>query len=209
MADEDIKDVNHIAPFENFVQEGLDYIPSEVFKDGSNFNTLISLFLRRLQEIDEKLVGLAEKRTLLNAVGSNLDELGNQLGIYRNGLEDPEYRAVIMIMTGSNTKSGTRQDIISILKQLFGDEGVTTYKGFNYRMDINIFNTCVSVRDILSQMLDILPLVTHLRVVESNGYPFAFYGDEQSIGFSSVGDDNRWGAGGCSSLTYTSDEENN
>lgn len=209
MADEDsqVKDVNHIHPLPDFVRGGFDYLPSDIFKDKENFNTVLRILLERLESMDQKMVELAELRTTLNATDENLDEIGKQLGIYRNGLNDPEYRAVILILTGNNAKSGTRSDIIATLKQLFGDEGVTTYKGYNYRLDINVFNTCMEIPDILPQIIDMLPLVTHLRLVENQGYPFGMEGDEQAFGFSSVYDSNRQGAGGLSTLIYVSDDE--
>lgn len=202
-----LKDVNHIHPLPNFVQDGFDYLPSGIFDDKENFQKTLRILLERLEFIDKKMVELAEKRTTLNAEDAILDEIGRQLGIYRNGLNDPEYRAVIMILTGNNSKSGTRADIISTLKQLFGDEGVTTYKGYNYRLDINVFNTCMEITDILPQILDMLPLVTHLRVVENQGYPFGMEGDAQAFGFASVYDTERTGAGGMSTLIYVSDDE--
>jgi|AGFT01.1.fsa_nt_gi hypothetical protein len=202
-----LKDVNHIHPLPDFVKGGVDYLPSGIFDGKENFQTVLRILLERLEFIDKKMVELAELRTTLNAEDFNLDEIGRQLGIFRNGLNDPEYRAVIMILTGNNSKSGTRADIISTLKQLFGDDGVTTYKGYNYRLDINIFNTCMEVTDILPQILDMLPLVTHLRVVENQGYPFGMQGDAQAFGFASVYDDNRTGAGGMSTLIYVSDDE--
>lgn len=202
-----LKDVNHIHPLPNFVQDGFDYIPSDIFDGKDNFQTTLRILLERLEFIDKKMVELAELRTTLNAEDAILDEIGRQLGIYRNGLNDPEYRAVIMILTGTNSKSGTRADIISTLKQLFGDDGVTTYKGHNYRLDINIFNTCMEVTDILQQIVEMLPLVTHLRVVENDDYPFGFEGDAQAFGFASVYDTERYGAGGMSTLIYVSDDE--
>lgn len=208
MAEEIIKkDINHIHPLPDFVKGGFDYLPSGVFDNKDNFQGVLKILLERLEFIDKKLVDLAEMRTVLNAEDYNLDEIGQQLGIYRNGLNDPEYRAVITILTGNSAKSGTRGEIIATLKQLFGEDGVTTYKGHNYRLDINIFNTCMEVTDILPQILEMLPLVTHLRMVESEGYPFGMEGDLQAFGFSSVFDDDRTGAGGMSTLVYVSDDE--
>lgn len=202
-----LKDVNHIHPLPDFVQGGFDYLPSGIFDGKENFEKTLRILLERLEYIDKKMVELAELRTTLNAEDAILDEIGRQLGIYRNGLNDPEYRAVIMILTGNNSKSGTRADIIATLKQLFGEDGVTTYKGYNYRLDINIFNTCMEVTDILPEIIDMLPLVTHLRVVENQGYPFGFTGDAQAFGFASVYDEERTGAGGLPTLVYVSDDE--
>lgn len=203
----ELKDVNHIHPLPDFVQGGIDYIPSDIFQNKENALSLITIFLERLREMDLRLVEMAEMRTVLMAEGENLDEIGRQLGIYRNGLNDPEYRAVIIILTGNNSKSGTREDVIATLRQLFGENGATVYKGYNYRVDINIFNTCMEVTDILPQIIDMLPLVTHLRVVENNGYPFGFEGDNEAFGWSSVWDEERDpGAGGMASLVFVSED---
>lgn len=208
MAEEIVKkDVNHIHPLENFVQGAVDYLPSDVFQTKEDFMKIFKIFMERLEFADKKLVEVAEYRTLALAEAENLDELGRQEGIYRNGLNDPEYRAVIMILTANNSKSGTRPEVIATLKQLFGEEGVSTYKGDNYRVDINIYNSCIEVEQILDEIIDMLPLVTHLRVVESEGYPFGFDGDDQAFGFASVFDQNRTGVGGVASLIYVSDDE--
>lgn len=202
-----LKDVNHIHPLPDFVEGGLAYLPYGNLDDKENFVKIMKIFLDRLSFVDQKMVELAEMRTLLNAENENLDEIGRQLGILRNGLEDPEYRAVITILSGGNAKSGTRTDIISTLRQIFGDDNFTTYKGYNYRFDINVYDSCMEVMDILPQILEMLPLVTHLRLVEADGYPFGFEGDKQSFGWASVHDDIRNGAGGMASLTYTSEQE--
>ena len=207
MADE-LKDVNHILPLPDFVKGGLDYLPSGAFEQAVNTMRVIEIFLGRYEDIDKGMVNLAQGRTILNAEGRILDEIGEQHGIFRNGLNDPEYRAVIIILTGNNAKSGTRGEIISTLFQIFGEDGVSTYKGNNFRIDINVYNTCVELSMIIPQILEMLPLPTHLRVVESNGYPFAFSGDNQSFGFSSVFDEDRTtGPGGFASLIYVSDDE--
>lgn len=203
----EIVDVNHIHPLEDFVQGGLDYLPSGVFEEKENILKLFQIFLERLKVVDEKMVELAEMRTLINAEGVNLDEIGTQLGIYRNGLNDPEYRAVIMILSGTLAKYGTRPNLISTLTQLFGVDGFATYKGYNYRIDINIFNSCMEVEDILAQIIDMLPLVTHLRITENEGYPFGMEGDSQAFGWGSVWDERIDGAGGMASLVYMSEDE--
>lgn len=202
-----LKDVNHIHPLENFVLGGEAYLPSEILTDKPRFMALLDLYLQRLKEIDEKGVALAEGRLLLNATGLNLDEIGQQVGIYRNGLEDPEYRAVITILRGSASKSGTRSEIISTLQQIFGVDNFNTYKGENYRVDINIFDACFEITSVIQEILDMLPLPTHLRMTESNdfGQPFGFDGEHYSIGFGSVHDDKQTGAGGLAHELYASD----
>lgn len=206
MAEEAVKDINHIHPLPDFVQGGLDYLPSEFLDDRFNFINTLTIFLERLKAVDEAAIVLAEKRTLLTAEGVNLDEIGQQAGIYRNGLGDNEYRAVIMILSGNTAKSGTRDDVIGTLKQIFGEEGFTTWKGHNYRFDINVTSSCFDIDDVISQIVDMMPLTTHLRVVESMGQAFGFNNDSGTAGFGSVSRPSVAGNGGIASVVYTSDD---
>lgn len=200
-----VKDVNHIHPLPDFVQGGLDFLPSDFLDDKERFVKTLTIFLERLKDVDEAMVTLAEYRTVAMAEGLNLDEIGEQLGVFRNGLTDQEYRAVIMILSGTSAKNGTRGEIIGTLKQIFGDEGFTTWKGHNYRVDINITNACFDVKNIMDQIIDMMPLPTHLRVVESEGNAFGFEGDAETAGFSSEREIRDRGVGGIAGLVYTSD----
>lgn len=202
-----LPDVNHIHPLPNFIQGALDRLPSEFLSDKENFTKFLSVFLERLKAIDLAFVELAEYRTLQLAEGLNLNEIGEQMGIYRNGLADPEYRAIIMILSGGAAKHGTRPELISTLTQLFGQGNYATWKGDNYRFDINLYDTCIEVDQVMEQLLDILPLVTHLRITENEGYPFGFGGDEQSFGFGSIYDKQHTAAGGLAGNVYVSDDE--
>jgi hypothetical protein len=203
----ELKDVNHIHPLPDFVQGGKDFLPSGFLDDKENFITFLEIFVKRLKNIDDAMVGMAEGRTVLTATGANLDEIGRQIGIERNGLEDNDYRAVIMILSASSRTSGTRPEIIASLNQLFGEGNFRTWKGENYRFDINISNSCFDVMNVISEILDMLPMPTHLRVVESDGMSFGFDGDSDSVGFGSDNDIPSYG-GGIASEIYVSDDEN-
>ena len=207
MADQ-LKDVNHIHPLDNFVEGGVALLPSEFLTDKEKFMKLLTLYLDRLKQIDQIWVNLAEQRLLQNATGLNLDELGQQLGVFRNGLEDNDYRAVIMILTGSNSTSGTRPELIGALTQLFGQGNFETWKGDNFRFDINIFNSCFDVGNVIDEILDMLPLVTHIRITESDGIPFGFDDDAESVGFGSVHDEEQFGVGGLATELYVPPYDN-
>lgn len=204
----DLPDVNHIHPLPDFVQGGKDFLPSGFLDDKTNFIALLDVFLERLKTLDDISVDMAEGRLLVNATGVNLDEIGTQMGIERNGLEDNDYRAVIMIMASASRTSGTRSELIASLNQIFGEDNFKTWKGENYRFDINIFDACFDVLNVLPQILDMLPMPTHLRVTENDGIPFGFEGDNASVGFSSVADPVTTGTGGIASQIYVSDDEN-
>jgi hypothetical protein len=208
MAEPDsVRDVNHIQILEDFVQDGIDYLPGDFLKQKENFVKFLTLYLNRLETIDKMMVNLSEGRLIANATNVTLDEIGRRLGVERNGLTDDSYRASIMILLASSAKHGTRPEVIGTLGKLFGEGNFKTWKGDNYRADILVMNTCFPIEDLLEEIKDILPLPTHLRLVESQGRPFGFSG-KNSVGFSSVTNSTSTTRGGIARLVYTSDEEN-
>lgn len=205
------KDVNHIKPLENFVQEGLDYLPGDFMKERENLVRFLTIYLRRLADLDVALVNLAEGRLLSNAVGVNLDEIGEQYGVERDGMSDTNYRIMITILLATSAKHGTREDVIDTLAQLLGYGNFSTWKGDNHRVDINVSKVCFDLRSTAEEIEDMLPLPTHLRLTESQSAPFGFNGDKWAGGFSSVGDtvgeEPKEGDGGWASIVYTSDAD--
>lgn len=203
-----LKDVNHIHVLPDFVQEGIDYLPGEFLKEKTNLVRFLTIYLERLKALDEMWVKLSEGRMLQNATGVNLDEIGNQVGVDRDGLSDINYRAIMIILLASAAKHGTRPEVINTLDQLFGTGNFTTYKGDNYRFDINVSKTCFEIDTALHEIQDMLPLPTHLRLTETTGMGFGFKGDNFSGGFGSIHQDSRTGDGGLAHLIYVSDDEN-
>lgn len=203
----ELKDVNHIQPLPNFVEGGLDYLPGEFLRQKENLVKFLTVYLKRMKDLDDMWVKLAEGRLLQNAEGDNLDEIGRQVGISRDGLSDQNYRAIITILLSSAAKHGTRPEVIQTLTQLFGEDNFTTWKGDNFRFDINISKTCFDLITAIPEILDMLPLVTHLRMTESYGYAFGFKGDSKSVGYGSVHNSGT-GLGGYSQVIYVSDSEN-
>ena len=205
------KDVNHIKPLDNFVQGGIDYLPGDFMKEKENLVKFLTIYLQRLANLDLSLVNLAEGRLLNNAAGINLDEIGEQYGLERNGMSDTNYRAIITILLATSARYGTREDVIGTLAQLFGYGNFSTWKGGNYRVDINVNKTCFDLESTIDEIEDMLPLPTHLRLTESYGVPFGFNGDNTAEGFSSVADtihgEPGEGNGGWASIVYTPDGE--
>lgn len=205
---ETLIDVNHIHPLKDFVQGGLDYLPGDFLKERKNLVTFLTIYLDRLRLIDEMLVNLAEGRLLANASYLNLDEIGRQIGVERNGMDDDSFRAQITILLASASKHGTRPEVTETLRQVFGDNNFRIYKGDNFRIDIHILDSCFEIADLLPEILDMLPLPTHLRFVKSVGRAFGFTGDAKASGFSSFGVEPTTVQGGLAGMVYTSDTEN-
>ncbi|QDB73994.1 hypothetical protein [Aeromonas phage 4L372D] len=183
----ELKNVDHIQIKESFVQEGLDYLPEALQKP--NIQKILQIDLDRWKLIDDTLYQLAVRRLLSEASGVYLDDIGARFQIYRNGLDDDDYRATLFLKTGEAQKHGTRPDIINVLYQLLGNESVFTYKGDKYRFDIAIGSPCFNLATTADDIAGLMPLITDLRVVDGVGIPFVFDGDDDGGGFG-FSDDN-------------------
>lgn len=174
-------DVDHIKIKEDFVSEGLNYLPEVLQKP--NITNVLQIDLDRWKVIDDTLYYLAVNRLLATATGVYLDDIGARFQIYRNGLDDENYRATLFLKTGEAQKHGTRPDIISVLKQLLGPESIFTWKGDNYRFDVAVTSPCFDLATTGEDIAALMPLITNLRVVDGIGIPFVFDGDEDGEGF--------------------------
>lgn len=182
----ELKNVDHIQIKENFVQEGLDYLPEALQKP--NIQKILQIDLERWKVIDDTLYQLAIRRLLSEATGVYLDDIGARFQIFRNGLDDNDYRATLFLKTGEAQKHGTRSDIINVLYQLLGTESVFTWKGDKYRFDIAISSPCFNLSTTAEDIAALMPLITNLRIVDGIGVPFVFDGDDDGEGFG-ISDD--------------------
>lgn len=182
----ELKDVDHIQIKENFVKEGLDYLPEALQKP--NIQKILQIDLERWKVIDDTLYQLAIRRLLSEATGVYLDDIGARFQIFRNGLDDNDYRATLFLKTGEAQKHGTRSDIINVLYQLLGTESVFTWKGDKYRFDVAISSPCFNLATTSEDIAALMPLITNLRIVDGIGTPFVFDGDTDGEGFGISGD---------------------
>ena len=70
-------DSNFIKPLDSFVSEVINYLPDYLRKD--NLVKFMTVFLDRLEALDNSFIQLAEYRLLVNAQGVVLDDIGTQM----------------------------------------------------------------------------------------------------------------------------------
>lgn len=182
----ELRNVDHIQIKENFVQEGLDYLPEALQKP--NIQKVLQIDLDRWKVIDDTLYQLAVRRLLTEATGIYLDDIGARFQIFRNGLNDDDYRATLFLKTGEAQKHGTRSDIIGVLYQLLGTDSVFTWKADKYRFDVAISSPCFNLATTADDIAALMPLITDLRIVDGIGIPFVFDGDSDGEGFGITDD---------------------
>jgi hypothetical protein len=93
----------------------------EQFKDKQRFEDLLKSYLAEVQAVEDAAWQLYLDRAIDNAIGVQLDKLGEVLLQPRFGLGDPEYRVLLKARVLVLRSSGTADELIGILQQVLGD----------------------------------------------------------------------------------------
>ena len=199
-------DSNFIKPLDSFVSEVINYLPDYLRKD--NLVKFMTVFLDRLEALDNSFIQLAEYRLLVNAQGVVLDDIGTQMGLYRNGQSDDDFRTILLIRQASAGKGGTRPQVEEALQNLFSATNWSLYKGTNYRIDLYASSPCSDLVNISEDIVETFPIMTQLRIVETDylNMGFGFEGDEDAGGFGSSNDESASEAGMLLKVVYVTDK---
>lgn len=199
-------DSNFIKPLDSFVSEVINYLPDYLRKD--NLVKFMTVFLDRLEALDNSFIQLAEYRLLVNAQGVVLDDIGTQMGLYRNGQSDDDFRTILLIRQAAAGKGGTRPQVEEALQNLFSATNWELYKGTNYRIDLYASSPCFDLVNISEDIVETFPIMTQLRIVETDylNMGFGFEGDEDAGGFGSSNDESASEAGMLLKVVYVTDK---
>ena len=199
-------DSNFIKPLDSFVSEVINYLPDYLRKD--NLVKFMTVFLDRLEALDNSFIQLAEYRLLVNAQGVVLDDIGTHMGLYRNGQSDDDFRTILLIRQASAGKGGTRPQVEEALQNLFSATNWELYKGDNYRIDLYASSPCFELENIVDDIVETFPIMTQLRIVETDylNMGFGFEGDEDAGGFGSSNDESASEAGMLLKVVYVTDK---
>ena len=199
-------DSNFIKPLDSFVSEVINYLPDYLRKD--NLVKFMTVFLDRLEALDNSFIQLAEYRLLVNAQGVVLDDIGTQMGLYRNGQSDDDFRTILLIRQAAAGKGGTRPQVEEALQNLFSATNWSLYKGTNYRIDLYASSPCFDLVNISEDIVETFPIMTQLRIVETDylNMGFGFEGDEDAGGFGSSNNESASEAGMLLKVVYITDK---
>ncbi|WP_338230778.1 hypothetical protein [Lactiplantibacillus paraxiangfangensis] len=118
---------DHVAQFTGF----------QANYKGTTFDNLIKYLddaaFTRLQNTDE----ITKAREISYAHGLELDDIGDDLGIERNGVDDELYRFLLLSRMMSRDSKGTINELIGIAANLLGCDKSDVWMARNRHLDAN------------------------------------------------------------------------
>lgn len=134
--------VDHVA-------DGLAYLPPE-FSESPVLKEVLTIYLERIQKLQDVLDDILFQRDIENAEGVQLDGLAEILGVKREGLSDVDLRNRLQIQKILNASEGTYPVVFDLWKRLLGSDqanitpeypaGVSLYSGVGIS-DFSILDT--------------------------------------------------------------------
>jgi hypothetical protein len=119
------------TPIPNHVQQALARLIYE-YQDSPLFQGLLTAMLGPIQDIENALTSMNTERYLPNAVGVQLDNIGEIIGLPRPaGASDAQYIQLIYAQIKENTSDGQAEQIIQVFLLLTGVMFVLYYQGSN------------------------------------------------------------------------------
>ena len=153
------------------------------YKSSTNYNKIVNVISRVTQDYENFIVEAAEAVLFGNAEGEQLDEIGRQLDVPRTVDDDDQYRALLALYTLRRTTTGTRGSLYDTLNS-HSAESLRFAIGADNQVDVNLFTGCIAGIHGIQSIIELLPLNTNYRIVETEGTPFGF--DDDDGGFAGI-----------------------
>jgi hypothetical protein len=115
----------------NHVQQGLARLVTQ-YQESPNIQKLLTAFIEQVQTIEDSLEDMNTARYIDDAIGQQLDNLGQIVGITRPpGASDAVYRNLILGQIKINTSQGQPEQVIQLFLLLTSAPFVILYEGYN------------------------------------------------------------------------------
>lgn len=95
----------------------------EFFKD-SNMTGILEACDQQFNDLEASMFSFFSEMWIADAVGAQLDVLGEHLQLSRNGRSDVDYKSLLLVKAQVNVKSGEPETIIKIARELYGATSV-------------------------------------------------------------------------------------
>lgn len=176
---------------DNIVEEGLNELTS-VFKGKTRIEGFLRSLISEFQIIEDVLQDFLENFSVLTAVGSQLNIIGEIVGENRGGKSDSDYRNYIIAKIGQNTSKGIDSQVISVFNLLTGSDNPFLLELYNAEVeiyadaDISALDTD-NIKNFIQIMLSAGVKLVGMGYYDPDDY-FGFDEDPFASGFGDTGD---------------------
>lgn len=169
------------------VERGLNRLPTQ-FRDSPILQELLKIYLEEFQEIEEVLIDIVNQQDIEQAVGFQLDIIGEHVALLREGRDDTEYRQAIKIQKIINASQGQFETVLQLWRTLLGSPTATLTEEFP--AGVNLYSD-VGISDftLVEYLVKALPITVTASVTTTYDAdpPFGFDTDPTTLGFDTSG----------------------
>ena len=180
-----------ITKIDDHQQRALDRLV-EQDRSAENFRKIIDKAAERYQGLEEVGYSLLTERNIFDAVGAQLDGIGQIVGEPRLGKSDGQYREALLERIGLNRASGEPESVITFIISLTGATRVIWRE--LYPANVQVFVSETITLQEAQRIRRLMPAAVGAVFIESTDgeNPFGMSGvnedpDEDSLGFGELG----------------------
>lgn len=177
---------NKIKLVDNRVELAKSYLLYQ-FQDKEVINKIVEALVEEVQEIENVIIDIQDLRTLENATGALLDNIGNKLKVSRSNLEDNDYKTAIKVRILRKANKGTYGDIANVFRLLTRDDNPVIRQTHPYVVELTAVLSCISQTSAgIDEVLALFPVNTGVRLIDKPKRPFGFAGNSLAFPLSSI-----------------------
>lgn len=172
--------IDHIA-------RGLERLPYQ-YKDSPILQELLTIYLEEFQEIEDCLIDIVNQKDIEQAVGFQMDIIGEVVGLLREGRDDTEYRLAIKVQKIINASQGQYETVLQLWRTLLNSPTATLTESFPAGIAL-YSDVGISDFGIIPYLAKALPVtVTASLTTSYDASPaFGFDSDVTTLGFDTTG----------------------
>jgi hypothetical protein len=177
---------NKIKLVDNRVERAKSFLLYQ-FQDKELINKVVEALVEEIQEIENVLIDMQDLRTLENATGSLLDNIGEKLKVTRSNLDDNDYKTAIKVRILRRGNKGTYADIANVFRLLTRDDNPIIHKTHPYVVELTAFLACISETSSgLDEVMALFPVNAGVRILDKAQKPFGFSGNPDAFAINST-----------------------
>src|ERR1700744_3954810 len=119
----------------------------------TNVELLIQALVGPAQDVENMLQQLLLDRTIDNAVGVQLDQIGDIVGQLRLGLDDDTYRQYLRARVAANRSEGHFEDLISVASLILNNTSYTVVTSNEGTATVRVFVGAAALTDAIGDVI--------------------------------------------------------